>query len=67
MTDEFKTILVFLAVMTVLLLVSRFGGALGLSARTVTARCRDGSLSSSRCRRGTCSRHGGVATWLTAV
>jgi hypothetical protein len=29
-----------------------------------TARCRDGSYSYSRSRRGTCSHHGGVARWL---
>lgn len=29
-----------------------------------TARCRDGSYSFSRNRRGTCSHHGGVARWL---
>ena len=29
-----------------------------------TAVCRDGTLSYSRNRRGTCSRHGGVARWL---
>lgn len=29
-----------------------------------TAQCRDGSYSFSRTRRGTCSRHGGVARWL---
>ena len=29
-----------------------------------TARCRDGSYSFSRSRRGTCSYHGGVAVWL---
>lgn len=29
-----------------------------------TARCRDGTLSYSRHRRGTCSHHGGVAVWL---
>lgn len=28
-----------------------------------TARCRDGTLSYSRNRRGTCSHHGGVAVW----
>lgn len=28
-----------------------------------TARCRDGTLSYSRNRRGTCSHHGGVAQW----
>lgn len=29
-----------------------------------TAQCRDGSYSFSQHRRGTCSRHGGVAKWL---
>lgn len=29
-----------------------------------TARCRDGSLSYSAHRRGTCSHHGGVAVWF---
>ena len=29
-----------------------------------SARCRDGTYSFSRHRRGTCSRHGGVAAWL---
>lgn len=29
-----------------------------------SAKCRDGSYSFSQSRRGTCSHHGGVATWL---
>ena len=29
-----------------------------------SAHCRDGTYSFSRSRRGTCSHHGGVATWL---
>lgn len=29
-----------------------------------TALCRDGSYSFSQSRRGTCSHHGGVASWL---
>ena len=29
-----------------------------------SAKCRDGSYSFSQSRRGTCSRHGGVAAWL---
>ena len=29
-----------------------------------TAKCRDGTYSFSQHRRGTCSGHGGVATWL---
>jgi hypothetical protein len=30
----------------------------------VTAQCRDGTYSDSQSRSGTCSYHGGVATWL---
>jgi hypothetical protein len=29
-----------------------------------TAQCRDGTYSFSQHRRGTCSHHGGVASWL---
>ena len=29
-----------------------------------TAQCRDGTYSLSKSRRGTCSHHGGVASWL---
>ncbi len=29
-----------------------------------SAQCRDGTYSFSQSRRGTCSRHGGVAKWL---
>ncbi|WP_448665162.1 DUF3761 domain-containing protein [Sphingomonas sp. CJ20] len=29
-----------------------------------SAKCRDGTYSFSQSRRGTCSRHGGVADWL---
>lgn len=29
-----------------------------------SAKCRDGSYSFSRSSRGTCSRHGGVGSWL---
>ena len=31
-----------------------------------TAKCKDGTYSKSAHRSGTCSRHGGVAEWLTA-
>jgi len=29
-----------------------------------SAKCRDGSFSFSHSHRGTCSRHGGVASWM---
>jgi hypothetical protein len=32
--------------------------------KDATAQCRDGTYSFSQTRRGTCSRHGGVAKWL---
>jgi hypothetical protein len=32
-----------------------------------TARCRDGTYSTSRTARGTCSWHGGVAEWLASA
>jgi hypothetical protein len=32
--------------------------------KNATARCRDGTYSFSKSRRGTCSHHGGVAVWL---
>jgi len=36
----------------------------GKAPEGATAKCRDGSYSFSQHRRGTCSRHGGVASWL---
>jgi hypothetical protein len=35
----------------------------GQAPTGATAQCRDGTWSFSRHRSGTCSRHGGVATW----
>jgi hypothetical protein len=32
--------------------------------RGASAKCRDGTYSFSQSRRGTCSHHGGVASWL---
>lgn len=37
----------------------------GLPPTGATARCRDGTYSFSQSRRGTCSHHGGVGTWLS--
>ena len=43
-------------------------GLLGSGSSNVpagaSARCRDGTYSFSQSRSGTCSRHGGVASWL---
>lgn len=36
----------------------------GKAPEGATARCRDGSYSFSRHHSGTCSKHGGVASWL---
>ncbi|MCC7134597.1 MAG: DUF3761 domain-containing protein [Gemmatimonadales bacterium] len=38
--------------------------AASLPPSGATARCRDGTYSFSRSRRGACSHHGGVAMWL---
>jgi hypothetical protein len=38
--------------------------AFSSSSLGATARCRDGTLSYSQHRRGTCSHHGGVAEWF---
>ena len=35
-----------------------------VAPKGATAQCRDGTYSFSQSRRGTCSRHGGVAKWL---
>ena len=40
------------------------GGSATSSGGTATARCEDGTLSYSQHRSGTCSHHGGVATWI---
>jgi hypothetical protein len=44
--------------------VHRPAHAVGGVPAGATARCRDGTYSFSEHRRGTCSYHGGVATWL---
>ncbi|WP_343218471.1 DUF3761 domain-containing protein [Luteibacter sahnii] len=36
----------------------------GQAPTGASAQCRDGTFSFSASRRGTCSHHGGVATWL---
>ena len=36
----------------------------GKAPAGASARCRDGSYSFSQSRRGTCSHHGGVGSWL---
>jgi hypothetical protein len=44
---------------------ARGGSSSGSGAPSgATAKCRDGSYSSSQHHSGTCSHHGGVATWL---
>jgi hypothetical protein len=45
-------------------MVHRPAHAVGGVPAGASARCRDGTYSFSEHRRGTCSHHGGVATWL---
>jgi hypothetical protein len=40
------------------------GGSTGGGPGAATAKCNDGTYSYSQHRSGTCSRHGGVASWL---
>ncbi|HKC79749.1 MAG TPA: DUF3761 domain-containing protein [Gemmatimonadaceae bacterium] len=47
-----------------LVIVALVFTTVGLNAQS--ARCRDGSLSYSTSRAGTCARHGGVAEWLSS-
>ena len=44
--------------------VSGSGAAEDNNAAGAIARCKDGLYSHARNRRGACSRHGGVASWL---
>ena len=44
--------------------VARSVGSRRRAPSRASARCRDGSLSSSTHHRGTCSGHGGVAEWI---
>ena len=48
-------------VATLLAAISFAFGLASADLAAQTARCRDGSLSYSKTRSGTCSRHGGVA------
>jgi hypothetical protein len=52
-------------VLTASALVSSIASAQTTQPNNATARCRDGTYSTSTTRGGTCSRHGGVAEWLT--
>lgn len=44
-------------------LVTGLAGTASAATADPTATCRDGSVSYSASRSGTCSHHGGVATW----
>ncbi len=39
----------------------------GAAPANATARCKDGTYSTSKQRRGACSHHGGVAEWLKDI
>jgi hypothetical protein len=57
MTEEQTLLLMLAIVVMVLICIARWPGLVGRP----TARCRDGTLSFSFRRQGTCSHHGGVA------
>jgi type III secretory pathway component EscS len=66
MTESQKLFLLVAIVILAVIVVARYPGILIAFARSATARCRDGSLSFSVHRCGTCSHHGGVAEFLAA-
>jgi hypothetical protein len=67
MTENQKIVLLgAIAILAFIVLVVRCPAILSALARKATARCRDGSLSFSAHRSGTCSHHGGVLEFLLA-
>ena len=64
MTESQKIFLLFVIVILAVALVIRRPAILTAFLKSATARCRDGSLSFSAHRCGTCSHHGGVAEFL---
>lgn len=65
MTGELKLAFSLLLIVAIGYLLWRTGILRVLTSRP-TARCRDGSMSFSEHRCGTCSHHGGVAEFLSA-
>ena len=66
MTDEHRIWLLLALLIVAIIVVARYPGILLAFVGKATTRCRDGSLSFSRHRCGTCSHHGGVAEFLPA-
>lgn len=66
MTEDQKFYLVITFVVVAIIVIARFPGILIAFIGKSTARCRDGSLSYSAHRCGTCSHHGGVDEFLPA-
>lgn len=65
MIEEDKLLLLVALVVIALVCIARWPGLLIGFVGRPTARCRDGSLSFSFRRHGTCSHHGGVAEFLS--
>ncbi|MBX9842656.1 MAG: DUF3761 domain-containing protein [Xanthobacteraceae bacterium] len=66
MTEEHKLLLLTAAIVIALICIVRWPCLLCALIGHPSARCRDGSLSFSIRRRGTCSHHGGVEEFLPA-
>jgi Protein of unknown function (DUF3761) len=64
MTEGQRLMLLIGVIVLVLIWITRWSSLLGGMVRRPMARCRDGSLSFSTRRCGTCSHHGGVAEFL---
>jgi len=67
MTEETKVVLWIALIVVAIIVAARFPGVLAALIAKATARCRDGSLSYSAHRCGTCSHRGGVSEWLASV
>ena len=65
MTDELRLMIGVLLIAAIGYLLWRTGVLQALVGQP-TARCRDGSISFSEHRCGTCSHHGGVAKFFSA-
>jgi hypothetical protein len=65
MTEELKLAICFLLIAAIGYVLLRTG-VLHVLTNRPAARCRDGSMSFSEHRCGTCSHHGGVAEFLSA-
>ena len=66
MIGDYKLYLLVALVIIAIVVIARYPAILLAFVGKATARCRNGSMSFSAHRCGTCSHHGGVAEFLPA-